>query len=210
MISLNQQPPKMDISNCFVCACRSILDPFRVFYPLKSYCPHSSLFHSNKPYFKISKPSELLMALLLIFFMVSTMRSFPHLSDVWRTDRSLCLILIADQFIIVSTCILLTLVWWKLRFELEESAGYLEIFANRQFFLLKDIIDAKDMRHLLLARNIVTVTIFCGAVVNAVGIYGVSYDNLPWNLARKLATSVVLCFPVLHGCAVYPKNYRRR
>ena len=185
---------KWTASNCLVCAYHTFIDPFRLFYPLKGYCQHSSLYHSTKPQFKIWKFSQTLLIIVSFFLVLPTLILFRYLPPLWQTERSLCLILISDQVLVISTVILVLIIRLRLSFQRLEAEGYLKIFEHRKHFLLDDILAERELKWMVLTRNLLIVVILIGAGLNAYLHYSVSYDNLPWSMVRR--------FTIVYCCAL--------
>jgi hypothetical protein len=181
----------MVAANCYVCLSHSYFDKFLVLYQIKGFCQHSQSNFSSSPTFRISKIAvifNILMALSMLFPAVSYLHS---LKMVCTVNRSLCFILMGNQIYIISSIILETVIAVKIKSIHQNLLLWLNIFENRQFYSLGDIIDEKKIRKFMIARSGGMMITFCGAI--SIGTYlfsNYAYDNLPSSYPRKISLIV--------------------
>jgi hypothetical protein len=97
--------------DCFVCFFDAKLDPTRLMYPVKGYCPHSRFFKSSKPHYKIVKPILLFFVAFGSTGLVLLMFHFTYFATICQSDKPSCLIFIADETFIAGTVLMLYVIF---------------------------------------------------------------------------------------------------
>jgi hypothetical protein len=181
----------MVATNCFVCLSRSYFDRFLVLYQINGFCQHSQSNFSSSPTFRVSKIAVILNLLVTLSMVFPATSYLLSLKMVCTANRSLCLILIADQIYIFSSIFLEAVIAVKIETIHQDTLSWLNIFENREFYGLGDIVDEKKLRKFVIARSGGVLMIFCGMISGGMYLFSNhAYDNLMWSYARKVSLIV--------------------
>jgi hypothetical protein len=174
-------------STCLVCILRANYDLFRRTYPVQGYCPHSKTNFSPKPQFKLSQ-KLLVHNIVMILLYVAPLISYAiYLPEVCRTDKSLCLIFIADELHLFCCIVLSLMLFAKIKFYQFELNCWSFIFDNPEVYHLGPIMSHDAVKKFGVSRNVTVLFTFLANVAMGLLYFFFPYDYLPGNLLRKLS-----------------------
>jgi hypothetical protein len=105
--------------------------------------------------------------------------------------RLLCLILMGDQIYVISSIFLETVIAIKIETIRQEMVSWLNIFENREFYGLGDIVDEKKLRKFVMARSVsMLMSLFGIIIMEAYLLSRHAYDNLSWSHSRHISTTI--------------------
>jgi hypothetical protein len=181
-------------STCLVCLLRVNYDIFQRFYPVQGYCQHSKTYFSSKPQYKISQKllvHNIVMALLYVAPLISYSIYMP---EVCRTDKSLCLIFIADEIYLVCGIVLSLILFAKIKFNQLELNCWSFIFDNPEVYHLGPIMSHDAIKKFRVYRAVTFLLIFSANFAMGFLYFYFPYDYLPGHVLRRLSILTIYCF----------------
>jgi hypothetical protein len=169
------------VSNCVVCFYRFVFDPFRPLYPIKGYCQHSKYYNSDRSRFVIFKSIQAFTSVAAVGLLLLGLYFSSYLPPLFQSNRSLCLILTADQLFILSTAILSVGACLGLDGQVNEINSWIYIFEKSS----TTIIDEMHIQRIKFYRKILITIIDFLIIILTVMHYTFSKDYLPWNKLRE-------------------------
>jgi hypothetical protein len=117
------------------------------------------------------------------------------LKMVCATNKSLCFILMGDQVYVVGSIILHTVIAVKIETLHQDMLSWLNIFENRKFYNLGDIVDETKLRNFVIGKSVAILMSLFGIIMTETYLFSNhTYDNLSWSSARKISTLIVSIF----------------
>jgi hypothetical protein len=169
------------VSNCIVCLYRFVFDPFRPLYPIKGYCQHSKYYNADRPRFVIFKSILAFAFVCVVGLLLLGLYFSSYLPPLFQSNRSLCLILTADQLFILSTAIVGVAACFGLNGQVNEINSWIHVFEKSSTTFINEM----HIRRIKLYRKIFITIINFSIIILTVMHYTFTKDHLPWNKLRN-------------------------
>ena len=196
-LSCDRHPVTMAATNFILCLYYATIDITHLFMPVRPCCPHSKSHYARKPTLRISKSGLVFYLLLTLTLMCMTITCISDLMETCRVDKALCLVIAADEFFSTTSMATGVLFVCNATNYCTEIESWCQTILNGKMYGLDDVIDDK------IAKKIVTTRNCCLYAFWSIGFYtftiyfGFSwYDNLSWNVIRKLVLIAGICLQV--------------
>ncbi|KAJ3663995.1 hypothetical protein Zmor_008202 [Zophobas morio] len=164
---------------CIACIFFAKYDIFAFVYPIRPQC-----HHPKPPSFKISKFFLACNILLFIILMCCGISSSLYLSTVCPHEKSLCFVMISDQFTFFGNALLIVLLLIKIETQIQEFSSWSLLFEHLHTYNIHRVFKIGNIRR---SKNARIVSTFVPTIIYVFISYHYlfSYDNLPMSFLRK-------------------------
>jgi hypothetical protein len=185
-------PGSQQFNNCLVCLLKSRFDIVRLINPVTGTCQHSSTSKPPIAYYRISWSVVLVDVLLLTFLAASCVKCLIDIPQIYKTDKTLGLILLSDQILVMVSSVSGLLKLLTLKVQIIEFNAWITTIDQRRFYGVKDILTEQKAKRFILFRDVLIIMTSLSWIGGLALIFGVPYDNLPGHWYRKLL--LILCY----------------
>jgi hypothetical protein len=187
-------PGSQQFNNCLVCLLKSRCDIFRLIFPVTGTCQHSSTSKPPRAYYRISRPVIWLDVLLITFLAASCVKCFIDLPQIYRTDKTLSLILLSDQILVMVSTVSGFLKLLSMKVQIIEFNAWIATIDRRRFYGVKHILTEQKANKFIFFRDVSIIMTSLSWIVGLALIFGMPYDNLPGHWYRKLLLILCYCY----------------
>lgn len=192
--------------NCFICIIHSKFDPFHFLDPIKGFCRHAKVFKSVEPEYKLVKTFLILNVVIIISTTIPFLSFLYYTPTICKKQQSFCLIFIADQIFIFISLVIGGTSCLNLKAHLKHLNHWLKVFQMIQTTLDNVRLKKRDIRKITFHRRFTIWSIILAAAINLILFLTLrSFDDLPWNIFRKIC---FLSAYNLHGYCIFDVNQK--
>jgi hypothetical protein len=185
-------PGSHQFNNCLVCLLKSRFDIFRLIFPVTGTCQHSSTSKPPIPYYSISWTVVLVDVLLIICLVASCVKCFIDLPQIYKTDKTLGLILLSDQVFVMVSIVSGLLQLLSMKEQTTEFNAWIATINQRRFYGVKDILSEQKANRFIFFRDVSIIMTSLSSIGGLTLIFAVPYDHLSGHWYRKLL--LILCY----------------